>query len=67
MVKKIADKFIRGLGSVIDIMPGKGYQIASYPQHENTADRLSRDWIAIGKDIQKVISAQPDDIKKQAS
>ena len=65
MVKKLSNKFISSIGSVINILPDRKYRLKSYLPEGSTADRLSRDWMTIGRDMQKVFSAQSDDIKKQ--
>jgi len=64
MVEKFSNKFIKGVGSVIDIYPEKGYFIKSYLPGESTSDRIARDWVAVGQTIKKVVSTQSNESKK---
>ncbi len=57
MVKKISRKFLKGVGSVMDIYPNKSYPINSYTPGQTTVDRLRADWVKVGKTISKAINS----------
>jgi len=56
MVKRISKKYIKGIGSVIDIHPQKSYAIKSYLPDQTSADRLRGDWVRVGKSMSKAIN-----------
>ena len=66
MVKKLSNKFIKGVGSVMDIFPYKRYSITSYIPEDRAADMLARDWATVGQTIKKAVSRQSDNAKEQA-
>ena len=51
MVNKISKKFIRGMGSVMDIYPRKSYPVRTYPSGKSAAQRLREDWERVGQSI----------------
>ena len=61
MVKKISDKFIKGVGSVMDLYPRKSYPMRSYVPGKTDADRLRGDWENVGRSISKAMNKQADD------
>lgn len=58
MKKKLTKSFIRGMGSVIDVMPRKKYNIKTYLPTQTSRARLGRDWERIGETISNSISIQ---------
>ena len=58
MVKKLSQKFVKGVGSVIDIYPAKNYPVKSYIPTRNAADRLRGDWIKVGRTLSKTVTSQ---------
>lgn len=57
MVKKISRRFIKGVGSVMDIYPKKRYQVRSYVPGQSAYERLKGDWAMVGKAISKTITS----------
>lgn len=55
--RRITNKFIRGVGSVIEIHPRKKYRVPSRPSNRSDAERLSWDWFRVGRDISKAMSS----------
>ena len=53
---KLSKKFLKGVGSVMDIYSNKSYSVRSYVPDRTTADRLREDWERVGKTISKVTS-----------
>ena len=51
---KLSKKFLKGVGSVMDIYPNKSYFVKSYVTDKTTTDRLRGDWEKVGQTILKV-------------
>ena len=57
------DYFIRGIGSLVDILPSpKSGRVGRLVPHRSDADAIGSDWLCVGNDLRQAINSAADDL-----